>query len=1253
MDDYAGRVLADRYRLPLPPGGADAPADAYELAETRAFDTYSGQEVLVRQVPLPEFVDAEVLDGEGGPAGARGGAGRATRRPAEPVVRRAIEAAQAAAQIPDHPLLDQVFDVFAEAGSLWIVSERVAARPLAALLAEQPLNPYRAAEIGADVLTALRALHAHGWVHRNITARTVLVCDDGRVVLSGLAVGAAEEALCGYAPVPETEPEPSAPGWHTPEIDPGDRRPTAHDPEGYDPEDSEGHDDSRDFQGSEDFPDPGHFQGSGTYPDSGDLRDSGGLGGFEGAGRFGKSGGFELPGSFEGPGEYDSGSHGRGAGASGVHDAGSHGSDGHPSGEYDSGPYGSEPYEAEVYEEGGGPVPYGADETGGLVPVPAPVVPGTHAPVPYGTPDHGTSDHGASGYGTPDPGRDPSDTYDGSYDSYDSYDDPYTDADTRVGTAAGSGVQVHADAYTEADAHGDADEAPHGADTLHDPDDGDGSASPYGTAPGSYGSDPYGRSAGAPAEQGSPPVPPTADVRASRAGAIAAYRAGARAAAAIGESGALPVQRPAPQDPPAPPPPPTAQAVGSPEPQWWARVADEAEEDEGDDGDDPYDDGARPAGPPAGPRTGPPPRVMLAGNWSDGPHTSRDGSAPISAGGSGPVLPGSGRPALPAGYTAATPDPDRLPDPDRFPVPVGARQSAPAGTPAEAYRGPGTRLAAERARQTRIAVVGAVTERWAPEQAGPVHENWRLAPPIGPATDLWALGALLYRAVQGHAPYPEDNAAELVQLVCAEPPAFAEECGPLRPVVESLLRQDPTERPDFEELRGWLRSLVRSAPEPEAGAGTVPPPPFDEARLPIVRRRGELVRRRRGSAGAGRHRHKRGKEPRPPAPHGSGQPPEYGTDRVPTGYEQPGPGYEQPGPGYEQPESGYEQRESGYAGRGPGGGREESGLGAGDTRQDFHEVPRQDPHDGFDDGPRHAPARQEFHDDFDEEPRQGGRGRFGGFGGFGGDRHPQDFHEEIPQRAPRAPRTARSSGARRPGSGTPKSLGRTLVVLVFLLLGGAVAYAVLVMPGDGETPNDPTATGPAPSGTAQKPGTNPPTGGPSATTARPTAPRTTTPPPADPSAPALAAGYTLRKDPEGFRIGVPNGWRRSPINDAGQVRYTGRDFTMIVVPGRDSVSENGSDPLEYQNTRERELDPWRASSWSGAERTRRVDIGRTATATGSYWWLDSTGRQVFVRNLALVDGGRYHVVQVIGPYADSDKVSEIFDEATKAFRPGR
>ncbi|MGW8361063.1 protein kinase [Streptomyces wedmorensis] len=1042
VDDYAGRVLADRYRLPLPPADADPYADTYALVETRAFDTYSGQEVLVRQVPLPEFVDAEVLDGEGRTADPYGGAGRATRRPAEPVVRRAIEAAQAAAQIPDHPLLDQVFDVFAEAGSLWIVSEVVAARPLAALLAERPLNPYRAAEIGADVLTALRALHAHGWVHRNITARTVLVCDDGRVVLTGLAVGAAEEALCGYAPVP-TESEPF-----------GSEPPP---PEPYTVE----------------WPAAEEAYGSEQY----------------------------VPELFE-----------------------------------------AEVYEAEVYE------------------AEAP-----EAAVSEAEASEEANPHGMDAYGTEGDGADPYDS-----DPYDS--DPY-DSDS---------YGIHADG---ADAY-DSDSYDPGAGgdlTTY-------GAAPYGVDP--YGVDPYGRAVPEPAVTQPAATPPTADVRAARADAIAAYRAGARAAARLGEIGALPGQRPAPQEaqeaqeaqephepqgqhepqeppepqePQGPPSPPPPRAAVAPEPQWWARVADEDDEDDDEDeGDGPY--GGR--GPQAGP-----PRLMLAGSWSDGPHASRDGSGSIPAGG-GAVLPGSGRPALPAGYTAATPDPARVP------APAGARDDERelVAVTAGEHRGPATRLDAERARQTRIAVVGAVTERWAPEQAGPVHENWRLAPPIGPATDLWALGALLYRAVQGHAPYPEDSAAELVQLVCAEPPAFAEECGPLRPVVESLLRQDPTERPDFEELRGWLRSLVRSAPEPEAGAGVVPLPSFDEKRLPIVRRRGELVRRRRGGAGAGRHRHKRGKDPRPAARG------EYASEYAP-------------------------DHDSAH----------ERAYERGHTYESARASERE---------PRRVPA---------EPP-----------GGFR-----EEYDEEIPQRAPRAPRAPRgpSSG----GQDSPRSLGRTLLILVLLLLGGAVAYAVLFMPGDGETPAGraaPTSGAPTtarPSGPSNGPSTDP-SGG---RTAGPTTEAPTTAPPADPSAPAPAAGYTVRQDPEGFRIGVPNGWRRSPINDAGQVRYTSGDFTMIVVPGRDSVRDNGGDPLEYQNSKERELEPWRVSSWSGAERTRRVDIGRTVTATGSYWWLDGTGREVFVRNLALIDGGRYHVVQVIGPYTERDKVGEIHDEATKAFRPGR
>ncbi|MFD7914021.1 protein kinase [Streptomyces sp. NPDC059752] len=610
MEEYAGRILAGRYRLPVPP------SDEYELVETRAFDTRSGQEVLVRQVPLPEVVDAELLDGPRAVPAAR-------RSPADlPAVRRAIEAAQAAASIPDHPRLDQVFDVFAEGESLWIVSELVPARPLAALVAEEPLSPYRAAEVASDVLTALRVLHAHGWTHRNITVRTVLVCEDGRVVLTGLAAGAAEEALCGYDPVPSAE---------------------------------------------------------------------------------------------------DTGGGGAGWGTATA----------------------NAPANAPVPP----PVP---------APAPVPVVP-TPPPAP-----------------APPPAPDP---------------DPIP--------AASGPVEV---AYAPLVAPG-YDTGPRYTDHI---------------------------------TPGRPQDRPDLQA-AARAGAIAAYRAGARAAAArvIEErraGAAAEIEASAPLE---------RRPEGSTLPQGYSY---------------PY------GGPETGsvvPWHGATPRRAELPAAAPEPEPQRE-PAPEP-------VPDPAPEPLPDPVPQPDPDPERAPQehPERSALPAplalpqGYRQAeAPAPAAPDrpqptgnGWSGPRTGLDAERARQTRMAVVGAVTERWAPEQAGPVHGHWQLAAPVGPATDLWALGALLYRAVQGHAPYPEDSVTELVEMVCAEPPAFAEECGALRPIVESLLRQDPTERPEFEELRGWLRSLVRSAPEPDAGFGTLPMPEPDPARLPVVRRRGEVHGRHRNPAG--------------------------------------------------------------------------------------------------------------------------------------------------------------------------------------------------------------------------------------------------------------------------------------------------------------------------------------------------------------------------------------------------------------------
>ncbi|MDX3226398.1 protein kinase [Streptomyces sp. ME19-01-6] len=1041
MDEYAGRVLADRYRLPLPP------ADEYELVETCAFDTYSGQEVHLRQIPLPETVDAEVVGddgrygagGPGGPgasaySGASGrtnGMGRGVRGGgADPAVRRAIEAATAAAQVPDHPRLDQVFHVFVEAGSLWIVSELVAGRPLAALLAERTLSPYRAAELAHDILTALRALHADGWIHRNITARTVLVCDDGRAMLTGLAAGAAEEALCGYDPVPRPPADPAVPA------------------------------DGADGAEAADWPERGGRSApagpavEGRSADGGALPPGGGPAARQAPPLYrdqGAAGGFPAP---RDPG---------GRGASGAAQG-----EGEPRPRPQGGP------------AGGFPGPRGALEQPG---------PGPGLRLPPGSEWRPAErDEGPSGLNGPN------------------------------GT--------------------------HGT---------------HGVGPGVPGARPGEPASGGRASAPAAGDPQGAAERAARASAIAAYAAGARAAARAHVEGSAPRSaHPSAADGPSGPAADRAEGAPRPTPDPnGAAPAPNRQADQSSHGapapyaeldpnwptaSDPYADRARQTDRDAAPapnrQAAPAPyadrdpnRQPDLGTQADRrPNTTRalyiDPGRPADPNG----VPASDRRAGPGSYAGpnrqaaqasyGVPDnaaPGGTSGPgaaaaDRGPAdrPAGGAGSWEDGAAAAhgARRGPATALAAERARQARIVVVGAVTERWAPEQAVPVHENWRLAPPVGPAADLWAVGVLLFRAVQGHAPYPEESAAELVQLVCSEAPAYAEECGPLRPVVESLMRQDPTERPDFEELRGWLRSLIRSAPEPDVGSSTVTVPSIgpggasDPRRLPIVRRRGWLVRRGRagGAPSAAHGRHKRGKQP----------------------------------------------------------------------------------------------------------------------------------------------------GERR-----PRRLGRVLLTLILLALAAAVLYAMMFMPrADEENGQGRTGTAgsqsDAPSASrepsTQKPPRNSNGGGAGSGTSSPDDRQPQSTPPA-----GLAKGFVVRNDPKGFKVAVYESWTRRGENARDQIRYVGGDFELVVVAGRDRESEFGADPMAYQQNKESELAAFRASSWASSSGLRRIDVGQTAMAEGEFSWRDSSGRNVYARNMAMLINGRYHVVLVIGPADERRAVARYFEQATATY----
>lgn len=168
------RVLAGRYRLEGRTQGTGV----------AALDQRSGAEVQLDAVPLPELVvpyDQVALGKQ-----ADSTAGRAL-----------TQATYVAGIVPDHPRLSQVFQVFDENGYLWVVGESLPGVPLRTLLDRGPLSPYRAAEMGHDLVMALRAVHAVGLVHGNLTADTVTVCADGTALAGGLVVGAAQEALCG------------------------------------------------------------------------------------------------------------------------------------------------------------------------------------------------------------------------------------------------------------------------------------------------------------------------------------------------------------------------------------------------------------------------------------------------------------------------------------------------------------------------------------------------------------------------------------------------------------------------------------------------------------------------------------------------------------------------------------------------------------------------------------------------------------------------------------------------------------------------------------------------------------------------------------------------------------------------------------------------------------------------------------------------------------------------------------------------
>jgi hypothetical protein len=133
----------------------------------RASDTLLRREVAVKEVVCPSGMAPSDRDA---------------------MYERTLREARAAAAL-SHPSVVQVYDVVTEDGRPWIVMELLDARSLADIVIEDgPLAPRHVAKIGIALLGALEVAHAGGVLHRDVKPANVLICSDGRCVLTDFGV---------------------------------------------------------------------------------------------------------------------------------------------------------------------------------------------------------------------------------------------------------------------------------------------------------------------------------------------------------------------------------------------------------------------------------------------------------------------------------------------------------------------------------------------------------------------------------------------------------------------------------------------------------------------------------------------------------------------------------------------------------------------------------------------------------------------------------------------------------------------------------------------------------------------------------------------------------------------------------------------------------------------------------------------------------------------------------------------------------
>ncbi|MFE4874162.1 serine/threonine-protein kinase [Streptomyces sp. NPDC056682] len=104
--------------------------------------------------------------------------------------------------------------------------------------------------------------------------------------------------------------------------------------------------------------------------------------------------------------------------------------------------------------------------------------------------------------------------------------------------------------------------------------------------------------------------------------------------------------------------------------------------------------------------------------------------------------------------------------------------------------------------------------------------------PATAESDLWSLGATLYAAVEGRAPFTGTPSAVLVAVVM-EPPIPTVRAGALGPVLDGLLHKDPAARLTMDQLQAQLNGSTVPTPA-MPGRVAFAPPTMPTAAKPTV-----------------------------------------------------------------------------------------------------------------------------------------------------------------------------------------------------------------------------------------------------------------------------------------------------------------------------------------------------------------------------------------------------------------------------------